>query len=238
MRIIDSVIPFCSYSSKFVNRTIDGVRPISKSIYVVYSDKLASGEKDDENAIELVKKENPDCNFVKIDYFKSMYAVHQRYIGYSLSTADYLLFVDADEVFEKDRLSDWVNNKSEFLDVTSFANYWYFRSEDYQATKYEDSPVMVKRSSITQSMLFHSSERGIYKYSGLECELGAKGFDGKPMCHHYSWALNKEEMLVKVKNWSHKNDRNWQQLIEDEFSRDFSGTDFVHGYSYLELKNV
>jgi hypothetical protein len=44
-------------------------------------------------------------------------------------------------------------------------------------------------------------------------------------------------MLRKVKNWSHKNDRNWDDLIEEEFSRDFNGKDFVHNYSYEIVEN-
>jgi hypothetical protein len=39
-------------------------------------------------------------------------------------------------------------------------------------------------------------------------------------------------MLQKVSAWGHANDTNWVELIEEEFSREFSGTDFVHGYEY------
>jgi hypothetical protein len=39
-------------------------------------------------------------------------------------------------------------------------------------------------------------------------------------------------MLKKVSTWAHKTDKNWNELIEEEFSRDFNGTDFVHNYKY------
>jgi hypothetical protein len=39
-------------------------------------------------------------------------------------------------------------------------------------------------------------------------------------------------MLKKVSTWAHKTDKNWNALIEEEFSREFNGTDFVHNYKY------
>ena len=61
--------------------------------------------------------------------------------------------------------------------------------------------------------------------------------EGTPFVHHYSWVRTKEEMLKKVENWGHKHDKNWTSLIEEEFSRPFNGTDFVHGYSYNIVEN-
>jgi hypothetical protein len=239
MKTIDTIIPFCSYDKDYINRAIAGVRPVSNNIYIIYSDKLFNGELEDPEVIAKVKKDNPDCKFYqfKFDNTKSIKKHHnyQRYIGYIISKSEYLLMVDADEVFEPEKLKEWVDNKVEFAEVTSFANYWYFRSEKYQATTFEDSPIMVKHSLITQEMLNHELERNIYKYVGLNSNLKVNGIDGKPMCHHYSWALTKEQMLHKVDSWGHKYDRDWVSLIEEEFSRDFNGTDFVHGYSYVRL---
>ena len=62
-------------------------------------------------------------------------------------------------------------------------------------------------------------------------------YDNEPLIHHYSWVRTKEEMLKKVLNWGHKNDKNWSDLIEEEFSRPFNGTDFVHGYNYNIVEN-
>jgi hypothetical protein len=43
-------------------------------------------------------------------------------------------------------------------------------------------------------------------------------------------------MLRKVKSWGHTNDRDWNPMIEEEFSREFNGKDFVHNYSYKILE--
>jgi hypothetical protein len=239
---IDSIVPFCSYDKEYINRAIAGVRTVSNNIFVIYSDRLFNGELEDQSVISKVKSDNPDCKFyeLKFDNNKSIKKHHnlQRYIGYVMSKSDYLLMVDSDEVFESDKLKQWIENKTEFADVTSFANYWYFRSEKYQATTFEDSPVLVKRDKITNAMLEHELERNIYKYVGLNSDLKVYGLDGNPMCHHYSWALSKEQMLRKVDSWGHKYDRDWKSLVEEEFSREFNGTDFVHGYTYKILEEI
>ena len=61
---------------------------------------------------------------------------------------------------------------------------------------------------------------------------------GRPMMHHFSWVRSKDEMITKVKNWGHASDKNWILLIEEEFSRSFNGTDFVHGYNYNIVENT
>ena len=62
-------------------------------------------------------------------------------------------------------------------------------------------------------------------------------YNGLPMLHHYSWVRTKEQMLKKVRTWWHNKDRNWEKSVEEEFSRPFSGKDFVHGYEYKTVEN-
>lgn len=240
MRNIDSIIPFCSYDAEYINHCINGVRPVSDNIFVIYADKLFNGENENDEIVNDCISRNSDCKFIKMNYDpnKSIKQHHnlQRAIGVAVSTSDYLLMVDSDEVFEPNKLEAWVNSVPYLAKVTSFVNYWYFRSKTYQATTLEDSPILVKKSQINSYMLNHDLERNIYKHIGVKQELGVLGLDGKPMCHHYSWALTKEQMLKKVDSWGHKYDRNWKSLIEEEFSREFNGTDFVHGYSYNILE--
>jgi hypothetical protein len=38
-------------------------------------------------------------------------------------------------------------------------------------------------------------------------------------------------MLKKI-HWGHQGGKNWEYLIEKEFSGEFTGTDFVHEYEY------
>ena len=58
------------------------------------------------------------------------------------------------------------------------------------------------------------------------------------MIHHYSWVRTKDEMLKKINSWGHKGDRNWIELVESEFSQDFKGVDFIHGYRYQTVPSA
>ena len=71
----------------------------------------------------------------------------------------------------------------------------------------------------------------------IRITIKEKKYDETTTIKNILWVKNKKEMLRKVKNWSHKNDRNWEDLIEEEFSRDFNGKDFVHNYSYEIVEN-
>jgi hypothetical protein len=64
------------------------------------------------------------------------------------------------------------------------------------------------------------------------------GCDGQPMFHHYSWVRTKDEMLKKVSAWGHKADRDWKQLVEQEFLEPFAGIDFIHGYQYKKTDSL
>ena len=63
--------------------------------------------------------------------------------------------------------------------------------------------------------------------------LNVNGLDGSPMVHHYSWVRTKEEMKKKTRCWGHHWERDWESLIENEYSKDFTGKDFIRGYEYI-----
>jgi hypothetical protein len=41
-----------------------------------------------------------------------------------------------------------------------------------------------------------------------------------------------DEMIQKVISWGHNKDIDWVSLIEQEFTHDFNGKDFIHNYEY------
>lgn len=237
MKKIDTIIPFCSYDVKFIDNTIEGIRSISNDIIITYFDYTFDNKPENLDIVEEVKKNNKDCKFIKLNFNNSNDARwnhnYTRWIGYQLCRSDYILFLDSDEIFEGDKIKNWIDQKDTVSDVTTFANYWYFRSTSYRALTYEDSPILVNRKIISENNIFNELERASYKYiPEISKELSVLGLDNKPMCHHYSWAMDKNEMLRKVNSWGHKGDKDWNKLIEEEFSRDFNGTDFIHGYKY------
>lgn len=237
MKKIDTIIPFCSYDIKFINMAIEGIRDISNDIIITYFDCTFDNKPENLEVVEEVKKNNKDCKFIRLNFDTSNDARwhhnYTRWIGCKLSKSDYVLFLDSDEVFEKNKIKNWIDQKEVIPDVASFANYWYFRSTRYRALTYEDSPILVNKKFVSKENIFTDYERASYKHiEGLSKELNVLGVDDKPMCHHYSWAMDKNEMLRKVSSWGHKGDKDWNKLIEEEFSRDFNGTDFIHGYKY------
>lgn len=169
-----------------------------------------------------------------------------RLYGYNQisSDCDYVLFIDCDEIFDTGRFIDWLNlgQYKNFVSML-FDCYFYFRETKYQSIQTEDANALclVNRHSLDDEHFFlHSSER--YNFinfpSGNKCRK-VVGIDGKPMVHHYSWVRTRDEMMRKVKSWSHNRDRNWTELVESEFNRNFnpiSDVDFIHKYSYKEVE--
>ena len=145
--------------------------------------------------------------------------------------SDYIMYIDIDEIPDDIIFNNIKNGFSD--DTIRLTNYWYFRDATNQALQTETSVVLCKtniakhipHTPIGRQVYFehiHSNKITIYT---------------KPCIHHYSWVHSKQEMLTKTKSWGHRNDKKWAQLIEEEFSREFNGTDFVHGYRYKKVEN-
>ena len=107
-----------------------------------------------------------------------------------------------------------------------------------RATTWPDAGLLIKKSALSPELILNPDER-MGMLFGVEgkTERFVHGVDGLPMVHHYSWVRTKEEMLKKTRAWAHHWERDWAQLIEEEFSRDFNGTDFVRKYDYVQVSN-
>lgn len=154
---------------------------------------------------------------------------------------EFVLFLDADEIIDS-RFNEWLTKEKllyEF-DAFLFLCYWYFREAKYRAKTWEKAGVLVKKNKLTADNIFTAGERLGIVSSLLPNAVLVNGLDGTPMVHHYSWVRPKEEMLRKVRSWAHKDDADWQRLIEEEFSHDFRGTDFLphHNYQYETITPV
>ncbi len=239
---IATVINFCTIDYKFIRHCINGVLPFSETVVVPYADKLFDNTDENRELIETARYENPGAIFEEFKYHHSItekIGAHfwhnfARWVGVASLPADidFVLFLDADEIVETEGFIEFIHHTNFFqYNYLYFANYWYFREPIYRARNIELSPVMVKRTVISKDIIFLSNERG--NFSNLPGGLrGVLGMNNKPMIHHYSWVRSKQEMLSKVQSWAHKSDRDWVSLVKKEFSRDFNGTDFVHGYQY------
>lgn len=243
------IINFCSNESNFITACIQEIQKVTKNIIVPVSDHFFDGTDENHEKLESIFASFPGVTFILYPFMPSLFPekdkdhhLHNasRAIGmqYLPDSAQYVLFLDADEVVDGERFRSWLNEKR-YLDFEfiKLSCYWYFREPCNQATTFEASPLLVKRSKLNKRLLMHHDERnGIYSEGRGKKIEGTLGVNSEPMFHHYSWVRSKEEMIKKTETWSHRKDRNWSLLIKKEFEGPFSGKDFVHGYEYKTVK--
>ena len=247
---IATIVNFCSNEARFIRACLEQAAIFSKQVIVPICDHFFDGSAENRSLLEEMYRAFPNCHFVEYPFipskiprkmFRQIDPAHfwhscSRLIGtkYLDHSIESVLFLDADEVCDGQRFSEWLEASDYPLHtVMKLANYWYFREPIYRAKSWEDATVLVQVRALTNELLLHSDERNaIYNLLPGPKRRNVCGSDGAPMIHHYSWVRTRDEMLRKVHSWGHKNDRNWDALIENEFARPFQGVDFVHNYQY------
>ena len=247
---IGTIINFCSNDYPFLHSCIQAVKPFSAQILVPVCDHFFDGEKEDAQILNRIYAENPDVQFLEFpfDTEKGFYGSHSANYWHNLARMigrfflkdeiKHILFLDCDEIIDSTKFISWLDTfpLPEYEGV-SLANYWYFRECHFQAKSWEHTPLLVKKEVLDGTILMNPRERlGIYLSLAGNKKDRIVGIDGLPMIHHYSWVRTKEQLLRKVASWGHSRDRNWEPLVEEEFSRPFNGTDFVHGYNFNEVE--
>lgn len=253
---IAAVINFCTNESRFLKASIEQARLFARQIVIPVCDHFFDGTPEKAEELDLIYRSFPDCTFVQYPYmpekihrrvFKKISPAHfwhslsrllaMQYLDESIET---VLFLDADEVVDGKRFRHWLDDSDYHQHVVlKLANYWYFREPIYQAASWEDSIILVQKRALSAQLLLQESERdAIYEQLPGPKRRRVTDFHGDPMFHHFSWVRTKEEMLKKVGSWGHKMDKNWAELVENEFAAPFRGTDFIHGYQYKTVSPV
>lgn len=238
------VVCYCSNDSRFIEKCLDQALLVSNNIIVPISDHLFGGDPEDLESIRILASKYPQVDFRIFEwhpgkpprYWHNM----SRILGNSMISDEYdwVLFLDADEVLEADLFNKFVNSSTfESYDTYKLGCYWYFRDPTYQSKSFEASPVLVRKQLISINPEdVHCEREQVFEYLNVPKQFLVLQ-DDSPLVHHFSWVRTKEEMLKKVKNWGHASDTNWQALVEEEFSRPFNGTDFIHNYQYTIVDN-
>lgn len=246
---IGTVINFCSNDYPFLRHCIDAIKPISAQVVIPVCDHFFDGKEEDRETLNRIYAEHPDVQFVEFpfDKNKSLYGQHSSVYWHNLARMIgrfflkdpicYVFLLDCDEIADAKRLLQWLKTFAyQNYEAIRFYNYWYFRETKLQATTWEDSPLLVKKDLLEGSMMMTERERiGIYDEILGHKMKSTPGSDSKPLFHHYSWVRTKEQLMRKVVSWSHHWERDWTAHVEEEFSHDFNGTDFVHGYTFIEV---
>lgn len=254
------VVNFCSNEKQFLHALLEQYTQITKHIAVCYGSHMFDGtpEDDIEDFLRYFKYKYPFVRFIRYDVNISRTDLKgvvnrptaywcnlARWLGFQYLTpeVDWVLFIDADEIVEADKMKSWLTATS--LDphfIYKLANYWYFKSVHNQATTLEDSILLVHRHYITESTVFHDDERdGIIKMSMAPQKRMVLGLDDTPMFHHFSWVRGRKGLTKKLTTWAHRDDIfknvNVQALIDHIYKND-DVNDIIHQYDYKTVDNM
>lgn len=240
--MIDAVILYSTNDHRFFKSCITNLLTCGIRTHVVTYTRMWNGTPEN---IELQQSTNElfsdNSNYFQylIEWTEGQSPSYWEGLGRYLATqeleGDYVLYIDIDEIVDSTQFTQFLNaNIHTKYDAVKLSNYWYFREPTYRAQQLEDSVVLCK-TSLAKNVPLQVGGRELYfNFPSTANMLGKES----PFIHHYSWVRTKDEMLNKVKNWGHSSERNWVALVEEEFSRPFNGTDFIHGYKFIVVDNI
>jgi hypothetical protein len=241
---MEAVILYSTNDYRFFKCCIDNLLKLNIKCHIVTYTHMWNG--DEENQ-ELLKKsinlfQNNDLvNFYTINWHPGESPWYWEGLGRYLATqntpddSDYILYIDIDEIVDPERFTEWINTEEiKKYDAIQLAQYWYWREPIYQSKNIEYTTVILNTKIAKQLEFFKDGRASYFKAGNIKGQCGGNN----PFIHHFSWVRTKQEMLNKTSNWGHAGERNWEQMIETEFSRPFNGVDFVHGYEYNVVENI
>lgn len=257
---ITAVISFCSNDWRFLKYCIAGVAPLCEEILITVCDHFFDGTEENYALLEEAFRRFPSCRFLEFSFdpqesyrfFSSVYPGHPnwrhewhntgRLISYFYAApySQYLLFLDCDEIVDSQAFSLWLLQADlEKYAAMRFASYYYFREAKFEALAQDDFGLLADKKALHLEFLWDEDERmGIFHNVIGEKKLGVRGLNGEPMIRHYSGVRTKLELLKKFATWGHHWERNWTELVLEEFSRPFNGRDFLRKYRYREVEPI
>ena len=246
--MITSILQYSTIDYRFLKCNLDQLSKFCDEIIVPICTHFFNGQAEDQAKLQ------DSCNIINSytnarvimfdwnDPSKSPRYYHNlsRKLGTDEAKNEWLLFVDTDEILS-DEFIPWFETIKGKDASYWFTCYWYFRNATNQATRVEGAGLLTRKQYCNWELdSEHERQQLFYRLPNFTNghDYPVVSLTGQPMMHHFSWVRTKEEMLTKVKNWGHASDKDWIVGIEEEFSRDFNGTDFVHGYSYNIVENI
>lgn len=249
------IINYCSNERRFIEKCIEQCSLVTSDIIVSYGSHLYDGTPEVFDATLVTKY--PHVKFIQYQVdleipAENLEGVVKRPTAYWCNLArwqglqalplraEWVLFLDADEIPEGDALKLWLNQAHlDDKSIYKLANYWYFKEETNQATVWEDSILLVPRKHLTRACIFHDDERdGIIKVCGLRQNRMVIGPHCRPMIHHYSWVRSKEGLVKKLKTWAHRDDifsgADAEGMVNYIY-KDDEVNDIVHNYDYIQV---
>jgi hypothetical protein len=259
---IGAVVNYCTNEYPFLRACLGQLSAFCSRVVVPVCDRFFDGTPEDAPLLERSEKESAglagflhwtwDPDEQTGDAGRMYWEGKARWLGIqALDGCDFVLLLDVDEVVDGRRFVEWLEGfrttaelpggRREItwrdVDAFRFLSYWYFRDAAYRARTREWAGLLVRRSRLARETVIspHARNSLFAMTPGLRADA-VRGLDTAPLVHHYSWVRTRDQMLKKVRSWGHARDRNWEALVEEEFSRPFNGTDFVHGYKFTSVE--
>lgn len=247
--MIDVVMPYCTLDELFIEKNIEQCLKFANNIFITVSSHLYTGEPENKNKIDKLKSFcSPYKNIDILEYqwnnhntsFDFYWNCYSRWIGIEKCKTDYIMQLDSDEIIDGDMfLESYSENAEEFwtkFQSYALCMYWYYRDFCYRSKTQEQAHIVVSKSVLSKSNVFTKYDRGGHAVvNNITSMFGVKYKDNSYI-HHFSWVRTKDHLLKKVAGWGHRNERKWEDLIEEEFSRPFLGKDCVHGYEFEKVE--
>ena len=232
---ITTVISFCSYDFRFLAKSIEEVSKFSKEIIVSVADHLFDETKEDLIFLQKIYNHFPEVKFIEFTYdttslylphlnvqnqeetWKNLWHSTNRFLGflYSQKQTNYILFLDADEIIEGDKMKSWLENQKVLQNAYWLSAYCYGFSAEKQLKQIQQTALLVQKKAINPSQIFHSQERfGIFCSIEEPKKTHICSIDNTPMIHHYSWVRKKKEIQKKIQAWGKAHLKNWKNWLK------------------------
>ena len=257
-------VSYCSNERLFSDALFGSLRSICAAmlgthVFVSIGSHLYTGQPEDEAHIGWIEREFPEFEIVRyavspggsttvhpiVFHNAARIAAVNRAMAEASSSGFWGLFLDGDEIPDARGFTEWYNSSiiraNQRKKVMKLANYWYFMHPRLVSRDFEDSVVLAHSSVLSGAALSHPRERdGIVLEAATTnnevAERDVCGLDARPMFHHYSWVRAcEEDLLRKVANWGHRDDKPWASLIKGAVALieggDWPSHDFVHGHT-------
>lgn len=225
MSKIESVILYCSYDERFINRCIKNLLECGIESNVVSCSNLYRG------ALEKDVHIQSPCKHKVVAWKPGMSSMYWesycRRVGIRMVSRDceYILFIDADEIVEPILFKEWLSTKKyERYTGIKLAQYVYSIDPRYRLNVKVYGTVMcrtayAKTVKKTEARLqFINNDNRLSRWM-MKLGLSRKFYiERTQMIHHYTGVHTKEQMHTKVENWSHNSDRpDWHDVIDSEW---------------------
>ena len=240
---VEAVILYSTNDYRFFNTCISNLIECGITCHIVTYSHMWNGAPEN---LDLLEKsinefsENELVNFYSIEWSNEQNPWYWEAAGRYLAThnildsCEYVLYIDIDEIVNINLFKKWLRSAEyKNYDCMKLAGYWYWREPIYRSGP--EYNTVITKSTIAKQIPLTPGGREIY----FSCSPNRQYTDiNNPIIDHYSWVRTKDQMLKKVNNWGHSNDRlDWRQLVEEEFSRPFNGKTFINDYTFETVEN-